>query len=301
MSPPLPRLITDFYAYNTSEMRGATGGVPWGNNWVGDLVLEADVYVESAAGAVLLDLVRAGRHARCEIDVASGAAKLSVGEATDYHPQGQTAVKGPGHYRLSFANVDRQLLLWVNGSLVTFDAETGYPAVGDDIPNRDDLAPAGIGTRGAGLKAEHIRLKRDVYYIAGTEGYGGISDYAPGSFEDTSPNALINFFAEPDRWTPDSLFSRRRQADFPLKADQFFVLGDNSPASKDSRLWSGDIRHWSNEAQNWTGEHPEFYVSRELLIGKALFIYWPHSFDRLPYVNIPFPFFPNFQDMGFVR
>ena len=39
----------------------------------------------------------------------------------------------------------------------------------------------------------------------------------------------------------------------------------------------------------------------ELLIGKALFIYWPHSWNKIPYVNIPFPLFPNFARMGFVR
>ncbi len=42
--------------------------------------------------------------------------------------------------------------------------------------------------------------------------------------------------------------------------DQFFVLGDNSAQSSDGRLWKG-----------------EYWVDRELLIGKALFIYWPHG------------------------
>ncbi|MCD4726973.1 MAG: S26 family signal peptidase, partial [Pirellulales bacterium] len=73
--------------------------------------------------------------------------------------------------------------------------------------------------------------------------------------------------------------------DFSLETDQFFVLGDNSAYSKDGRLW-GKNNH---------------FVPRELLIGKALFIYWPHSWDRIPYVNVPFPYFPNFKDMGLVR
>ncbi len=68
----------------------------------------------------------------------------------------------------------------------------------------------------------------------------------------------------------------------------FFVLGDNSPASKDSRLWA-------------TVENPEYFVRRELLIGQALFIYWPASLNKIPYLNIPFPLFPNFKEMGFVR
>ena len=43
------------------------------------------------------------------------------------------------------------------------------------------------------------------------------------------------------------------------------------------------------------------YVDRKLLIGKALFIYWPASYGKLPGTNVPFPFFPNFSSMGFVR
>jgi signal peptidase I len=73
---------------------------------------------------------------------------------------------------------------------------------------------------------------------------------------------------------------------FDLDKDEFFVLGDNSAMSKDSRLWSRD--YW--------------WVPRKLLIGRALFIYWPHSWDRLPYFNsIPFPYFPNFSRMRLVR
>jgi signal peptidase I len=36
-------------------------------------------------------------------------------------------------------------------------------------------------------------------------------------------------------------------------------------------------------------------VRRDLLTGKALVIYWPHSWRR------PIPFFPNFQRMGLIR
>ncbi len=70
-------------------------------------------------------------------------------------------------------------------------------------------------------------------------------------------------------------------ADYVLNAEEFFALGDNSARSKDSRYWGA--------------------VARELLIGKAMFIYWPHSWNKVPYVNVPFPFFPNFARMGFVR
>ena len=45
------------------------------------------------------------------------------------------------------------------------------------------------------------------------------------------------------------------------------------------------------------------WVERKLLIGKALFIYWPHSWHKVTLWghDIPFPYFPNFQKMGLVR
>ena len=73
--------------------------------------------------------------------------------------------------------------------------------------------------------------------------------------------------------------------DFPLGSDQFFVLGDNSAMSKDGRLWGSD----------------NYWVPRELLIGKALCVYWPHSWNQIPYLDVPFPLFPNFSRMGLVR
>jgi signal peptidase I len=69
------------------------------------------------------------------------------------------------------------------------------------------------------------------------------------------------------------------------------MLGDNSPASKDGRLWG-----------------PVDYVERRLLIGKAVYIYWPHAIPAsfsFP-VNIfgskkYIPFWPSFSKMERVR
>jgi hypothetical protein len=80
--------------------------------------------------------------------------------------------------------------------------------------------------------------------------------------------------------------------DFPLEADQFFVLGDNSAASKDGRLWI-DVHH----------------VDRRLLIGRALVIFWPHMVPaawhasvRLPvFGEVQLPSWPNFARMRLIR
>ena len=96
----------------------------------------------------------------------------------------------------------------------------------------------------------------------------------------------IYYTANPSGGGDERLRNRTEQyLDYTLKADQFFALGDNSARSKDGRAWGPD----------------NYWVPRELLIGKALFIYWPHSWNKIPYVNVPFPFFPNFSRMGLVR
>lgn len=52
-----------------------------------------------------------------------------------------------------------------------------------------------------------------------------------------------------------------------LAADEFFVLGDNSPESLDSRYWN---RPWPNRAGNQLGTVPA-----DQMIGPAYFVYWP--------------------------
>ena len=194
-----------------------------------------------------------------------------------------------------FANVDRQLVLWVDGSPVTFKDETEYEPLGNDIPQstRDDpldLAPAGIGSQSAALSVSHIRLWRDIYYIAAKHADGmAPSDYTGRSRQIAVMNypQLLQFLSTPSQWAPPgrpSPFDERRYAIFSLEEDQFFMLGENSPMSLDARLWS-----------------QEKFVSRELLIGRALLVFWPHSFDRIPGTSIPFPFFPNFARMRFLR
>ena len=112
---------------------------------------------------------------------------------------------------------------------------------------------------------------------------GSITDFEgiPGS----------DLLADPNQW---HAFENMRLVDFTLGADEFFALGDNSAKSKDGRLWPSEPR--------MPGEPPlEYFVKRDLLIGKALYIYWPHSWGKVPGTSIGIPFPPNFARMGFVR
>jgi signal peptidase I len=169
--PTPPQLITDFYAYNTNiTSRSPLSATQLGLHWVGDLALECEARVEGRDGQLMLDLVKAGRHFTCRIDVATGEAKLAISGLTEaqYAPTAKTPITGPGTYRLLFANVDQQLLLWVNGRLVVTPEETAFADLNDNGPistpqDPGDLAPAGIGARGVAVTANHVKVMRDVY------------------------------------------------------------------------------------------------------------------------------------------
>jgi signal peptidase I len=288
-------LITDFYAYNTSVQRGAPLDQPQmlGLHWVGDLMLECRLEITKSDGKALLELVKGGRHFRCEIDFQSGQARLSIEGLQGYGPKAATGVRGSGTHRVAFANIDQQLLVWINGSPVEFDAPTTYPALDNERPRADaqepgDLMPARIGSQAAGLRVSRLQLWRDLYYIAARPG-GPVCDYdVPfGQWPHMTYQQVLDFWSTPAMWAAGdgfNPFDQRHDAVYPLSSDQFFVLGDNSPLSQDARLWPA-----------------ERYVSRDLLVGKALYVFWPHSFNRIPGTSIPFPFFPNFARMGFIR
>ena len=290
-----PQLVADFTAYNTAprggpgavnEMGARPDPVALGIHWVGDLALQCNLDVQSDTGEVVFQLIKGGVPFVCRIDVATGQARLTIDSpaAGNFRRTAQTAIRGKGKHEVFFANVDDELRLRVDGSDVSFDSPTTYDSrsLGNRIPTEADLSPAGIATKKAAVAVSHIKLSRDIYYIASPE-TSPLRDFVVGELPDLS---------DPRKWPIEFAEENMRRIEFHLqepdpsnpRRDQFFVLGDNSAQSKDGRLW---------------GE--EFWVNRELLIGKALFIYWPHSWDQVPGTRIPLPFFPNFQRMHLVR
>lgn len=277
---PRPQLISDFTAYNTGRNNGndwdrnlSYGSVPEPErvHWVGDLALECTLESRSETGQVVLELVKGGRRFQCRIDLATGRAAFSITGQDHFRPTALTAVVSRGKHQIRFSNIDRQLLLWVDNKLAAFDGPTAYE-LEDTRPTEADLSPAGIASQRAAVHISHVRIFRDLYYIADREG-----QWRRDFDEPVSESTL----SDPAKW---HVFDRMNHVDFPLGTDQFFVLGDNSARSKDSRLWGA-----------------EYFVKRELLIGEAMFIYWPHSWHKIPGTPIPFPYFPNFQRMGLVR
>ncbi|MGY8769825.1 MAG: signal peptidase I [Pirellulales bacterium] len=287
----LSQLITDFNVYNANGYSGMDG-----DHWVGDLAVECQCVVKSESGELHLDLVEGGRHFRCLIDVSSGKATLKViGDGvqlkdadSDGTLSAKTSIQGAGTYDLRFANCDDQLRLWVNNSLIDFGSDATFtspkklPPLWSEI-DPGDLLPVGIGSKGLDAAVSDIQVFRDLYYISFKRLRTGndsteLTDYDYGSTISNSRD-VFNLMKAPGRWSTTSIFDNRREVEFKLEQGQYFPMGDNSSSSLDGRLW----------------EEGQQYVPRRLLIGKALLVYWPHS------TNKPFPLFPNFRRMRFIR
>ena len=323
LSEARPELISDFNPYNAHVLRAQLFNGTWllephqlGVEWVSDLAVRCEVDVKQAKGTMLLDLVEAGQHFTCRIDLSTGEASFAIEGASQFQPTAQTPIKKAGSYELLFANVDDQLLLWVDGNLIEVeDATYGEAEIGprDELLPRTsetdpgDLAPIGIGAESAELSISRLEVLRDIYYIAvdhhdpqiralwSRQAY--FTDYlAPDStktLEDGTRLAALNhprdLFRDPGTW---QRFSTRNQRDFPIQEKQLFVMGDNSPASQDCRLWAN---------ANPDGSKPGGpYMDRRLMIGKAVCVFWPHSWGQIPGASA-LPGFPGFGDMRLVR
>lgn len=294
-----------------------------GMHWVGDLMVEADIETSDESQQIVLQLVEAGVKYHCMIDLGTGQATLRIDDSETQRfdeqsggpPTAQTAVRSGQRHRLRFSNCDDQLLLWVDGDVVEFSSPTTFDSRrfrpdGENYPRFEandplDAAPVSVAIRGGSGTVRHLKIDRDKYYIAtNNSSFGGIYDYDMSQMYSLAGNRGVTLrdvqrvFEDPESW--DSFFGwqTRRQVSFEMGADQFFPMGDNSPESLDARCWAGTKRQTNlprrvnEDAWQWWDKS---YVPRDLLVGKALVVFWPHSW------NSPIPFTPNIKRMKLIR
>ncbi len=327
-----PKLIGDFVAYNAGIVAGRAAQqgrvtsaprtdishrerdlTPLGLHWVGDLSFDTHIEVKSDSGSIHFDLVEAGTHYGVSIDIVSGEANFTTrsfeSDETIVIANGKTPLRGPGNYDVRFANVDDQLLLWIDDSLVKIDGyytpASSLEARKELIPQTSesdagDLAPVGVGIENAEVKISRLQVYRDIYYLAEKRLFARdqssfISDIdlkeVNKRHKHYSYNVLYTLAETPEDW---DLYASRQHVDFEIGDGQFFVLGDNSAASLDARLWAGGNG-------NMPGIPGGPYLERHLLVGKALFVYWPHAWHSMPGTKKLVPLWPNFADMRFIR
>jgi signal peptidase I len=180
-------------------------------------------------------------------------------------------------YPLALTNADRVVRLWVDGQIVLQSDDKQFPELfsAEELDALKAATDAGVPrpdvsilTEGGPSRLMHVQVMRDEFYT-------NVRDNATGR-----PGwGIAN--------NPIFLRKYTRQDDL----DEFFVLGDNSPQSKDSRLW---FEH----APTLRGDYKDGTVPRYSMIGKAFFVYWPGGF-RLPELGLPLV--PNVGRMRLIR
>jgi len=242
-----PENILDSYGYNTSLRFGARAG----SEAVTDLCLRAPVRLAVADAATVVEIRAYKDRFRFELTCEGSQQptciyindKLAAKSPRGVLPVGRSA-------EVVAANVDHKLMLLVDGRRVATETALEAAPEGDvtyePAPLTDDerdrfdnptdglpqsmAAEVRIGVRGGPATIKYLRLDRDVYYVNEHLMTGG-GDMKPGHGTEGNP--------------------------FTLKEGEYFVLGDNSPRSFDSRLW----------------DLPRPVVPQGYLIGKVSFIY----------------------------
>lgn len=301
-----PMLVTDYCGFNSVTFRSARmNNEPLDDGdlyWVNDLTLDAtlDIQNSSLEAVLVLELVEGVRAVQARFHPASGKVEIvrRDREANGDYSEGtviasaETGDSGDGAYEFSFANVDDRVLLWINGSLVSFEKQVTFVTDGFNMPGEQDLAPAGIAAKGTDVTASSLHIRRDIYYRSDVMEYsdemGRSSNPSYGTSRacevDTrdfgrlaaSLRSPVSYGQQYVQFVTEQRSRYEGLFDLQLSADEYLMCGDNSPASKDSRLFD----YWSRPMR---GIQSHRYAVREKdLIGKALFIFWPHG---VPFLN----------------
>ena len=240
---------TMFYDTNRGNDFGAKNcsynptGTYKGPAYCSDLMVRFYANFSESEGAVGIGLSKYGRCYKAQVD-AAGAITISQSDnGTEWIERAEARIERPVLNKpvlVRFANVDHQLLFQYGHETVKYDLGLEPDATG---PVDSNVEPE-VRIFGAGkLALSHTAIFRDIYYTTTTQETG-----------------------EPCFATTGSPFK--------LGPDEFFVLGDNSPASHDSRRWSNIGIGIDGKQVYRPGIVPQDY-----LVGKAVFVYWPSGFE----------------------
>jgi signal peptidase I len=153
--------------------------------------------------------------------------------------------------------VDQEASVWINGELALsrpFDLSFEQLANRPPPANLCDIA---IEVSGSAVTLHDVQVDRDLYY-GSRPGRNGPA--TGGMRRVDAPNGTYRLEGKP----------------LSLGADEFFCLGDNSPLSHDGRYWD-TIDPWVKHRM-FAGEERFGVVPRELMMGRAFFVYFPAMF-----------------------
>ena len=239
--PNSPDDFRAFYGYNESS----------GHSFkpiVSDLMVNFYAKCGDPDGAIGASLEKYGVHysARVEFRGAIIFEKTVNGRTTQLRaPILSGGIEAGRFEKFEFANVDQLLVLRWGDRRFTYDLSTDENFQPQDVEHEK---PPMIKLFALGpAQIRHVGLYRDTFYM-GREGM-----------------------------TP--ALRATQEKPFTLDTDEFFVCGDNSNNSYDSRAWYDEGR--GNNGRTYR----KGVVPRDYLMGKAVMVYWSQAFS--PAENLP--------------
>lgn len=269
--------IDSFCAYNT--LPPSRRHRQFGEEFpVGDLRIGFVVDYRGGSGAVSARLTKRDDHFRGELS-ADGAIRLLHSTAAAPHTWSELssahidALRPKDQVEFTMENLDYRVSLMIDGREVLATTDAQYsPNIaalrgGNTIPA---TLPPQIIASDMDVELRHVSVHHDIYYISRVTTDLPLAYHAWGV--QNHPIALTD--------------------------GEYFMLGDNSAQSKDSRLW------------NYVGDHlldrGAAYqlgtVPHDQLIGRAFFVYWPSGLrtSLIPFLRDT-GWIPNFGRMRWIR
>ncbi|MHC4775095.1 MAG: S26 family signal peptidase [Planctomycetota bacterium] len=266
--------LTDWTSYNMFAL--IRTGRAFEDRNISDLRVCADIVADQPGLSVTLEL-EAREHV-FQFTIAEGRA------VTRFRPvakpggwiaeqSAEVAAPAPGRvYSVEFWHADQALTVFVNGRPAGPPLEYDWRprqriehSFSETFENWTQMSPVIQPTEptlrwtfaGSPLELHRVRVDRDLYYRADTLTAQAVRNSTPPGQEETVRPQTPAYGTHPDKPAV-------------LGPDHFFMLGDNSPASSDSRLW-GNPHPFVTEQIDGS----PFLVHRKLLLGKAWVVYFP--------------------------
>jgi len=206
-----------------------------------------------------------------------------TGDAESYHGQTVTPLHERSAARVEFWFVDLEASVWINGKRVLrqpfdldFTALRQRPTYGP--VHRPQVR---LLVTGGPAELHHVELDRDLFY---------------------APSGNVNGYRTLARGALVRLGLQEKDNRLDIAPDEYFCLGDNSPLSHDGRFWglanTERTDPWVRLRSFHNDPMKDGLVPRDLMMGRAFFVYWPAPY---PLRKDGFGVLPNFGDMRFIH